>query len=240
MSETVPYFFLSYSHNDQKAWVHKFHTDLFEAVKTKTIENIGGKDAFEDRKSLNPGDIWPSKIVSAIGSTKVLVCLYSPSFFAKDKTRDYCAKEFAAFLMRADLVYDWYYDNGKRWLGLARAQNVLPVLWLGVDDLLELNDLPPRLVRSITFDLPVRSVANNPADTYSETYRADGMLALTRRRNDTYRRIVDRLATRVVQLARATAPAARLVAGPRRALQPILGSAATFRPHTGRRRPARR
>jgi hypothetical protein len=106
--------------------------------------------------------------------------------------------------MRAGIMYDWYIDGeGKRCLGVVASRNILPVLWHGERELLDLNDLPPPFVRSIKYDLQLGILSSRVA----ATYRRDGMLGIVRRRaKGTYWPIVEHLAREIILRAKSPPP----------------------------------
>ena len=72
------------------------------------------KVAFIDTDSIKTGEDWNSRIAGALQITKVLVCVYSPNFFSKERRHEYCAKEFDAFLRRhTDLRYESIVEGGQ-------------------------------------------------------------------------------------------------------------------------------
>lgn len=94
-------FFLSYARRDAKGTdkLKYFYERLAlevaraAAVPSDVDENEVG---FFDGETLEPGDDWPQVLAGALQSCKVLVCLYSKSYF---KSR-YCGQEFEIFRSR--------------------------------------------------------------------------------------------------------------------------------------------
>lgn len=217
MSATVPYFFLSYSHSDWDNYLRRFYQDLRELVKRKTTESVELKiredvkpnddssvqmaGGFRDAEGVQTGTAWFPAIVDAIGGAGVFICIYSPQYFSKDPSHDFCAKEFATFLLREGLAYDWYYHRGERLFGIVSSRNVFPVLWQGEPDLLDLNGVPPESVRSIKYDLQVAS-----SEGYNNKYKAEGLWKIAVRRNPLYLDIVDRMAREIVLRGRTPPP----------------------------------
>jgi hypothetical protein len=203
MNATVPCFFLSYSHVDWDTYLDRFYEDLVREVKRLSDDGdkVHSDKGFRDLDDIKTGDIWHQEILNSVSTAHVLVCIYSVHYFSR--RHPFCAKEFGAFLMRAGLVYNWYYDGGKRLLGIAKAKNLLPVLWLGEEDLLKLNDLPPPSVRSIKYDLSIPGISGSLKDAY----KTRGMLAITRRRRaGTYWTVVEGLAREIVRRAKHPPP----------------------------------
>jgi hypothetical protein len=58
------------------------------------------KVSFTDTDSVKTGQDWNSRISEAVQMSRVLVCIDTPNFSSKEKTREYSAKEFDAFLKR--------------------------------------------------------------------------------------------------------------------------------------------
>ena len=54
------------------------------------------KIGFRDKKEIYPGADWRNALSKSLQTSKVLLCLYSQSYFASD----YCGKEFAVFQQR--------------------------------------------------------------------------------------------------------------------------------------------
>jgi hypothetical protein len=77
--------------------------------------------------------------------SRVLVCIYTPNLFSKEKTHEYCAKEFDAFLKRQRKPrYEEVIHNGTRVFRVRDARNIVPILWVGEADLLPQGLPPPR------------------------------------------------------------------------------------------------
>jgi hypothetical protein len=203
MAETAPYLFFSYSRSDSNKYLERFHSDLCEEVRAKA-DIAKEKAGFRDLNDVKTGDAWYQEIMDSLAVAGVLVCMYSASYFSKSRSHEFCAKEFAAFLMRRGIRYDWYVDGqGQRHLGVVASQNVLPVLWHSEDELLALNDLPPPFVRSIKYDLQLGVLKRGAA----ETYRKDGMLGIVRRQaKGTYWPIIQYLAKEIILRAKSPPP----------------------------------
>jgi hypothetical protein len=196
---TSPYFFLSYSHTEWNPYLEKFYRDLTAAVKSSTAEPVEVTKGFRDQESVSTGGDWPSEILQALCSARVLVCIYAPRFFSKDKERNFCGKEFATFALRENPNYEVYYYQGVSRLGMADLQYIVPVLWLKEQLLID-QSLPPELVGRIKYDLQVERL--------NKKYKSDGMLAITRRGSPgVYGDIVDLLAQEIVRRARTVLPA---------------------------------
>src|SRR5204863_5934745 len=79
---------------------------------------------FLDVSSIKTGASWSGKIASALQTCRVLVCLYSPSYFKSE----YCGKELQAFLSR---VREYQREHNL----YEPPQLIFPVLWLSPEEL---------------------------------------------------------------------------------------------------------
>ncbi|MBO3752246.1 TIR domain-containing protein [Streptosporangiaceae bacterium NEAU-GS5] len=112
-----PYFFFSYAHlpaadgiTDPNIWVGK----LFHTVREHVISLIHvspDEAGYMDRESMI-GDYWPEQASKNLSTCRVFVPLYSRGYFESE----YCGKEWAAFLGRA------------QGYGVPRA--IVPALWV--------------------------------------------------------------------------------------------------------------
>jgi hypothetical protein len=201
MNGALPYlFFFSYSRADwdYDAYLAKFFEDLEKKVAVVTGAGTR-KVGFRDEEGIKTGDDWTSKISAAVQASNVLVCVYSPNFFSKERTHEFCAKEFMAFLKRdPQHCYERVIDQeGHELYEVREARNILPILWLSERQLVELNKLPPYAVRTIQYTLNFAYVPR----ALKEQYRAKGMSLITTQRRGSYWQILTHLATRIVELA---------------------------------------
>jgi FxsC-like protein len=94
------YYFMSYARRDgSDGYVRKFWDDLSNQI--ARVEglpsNLKPKDiGFFDRAGIIEGKPWPPTLIEALQKSKVLVCLYSPSYFNSVA----CGKEFKVFQSR--------------------------------------------------------------------------------------------------------------------------------------------
>lgn len=190
-NEPVPYIFFSYARADLDAYLERFFDDL--SKRSAQVIGVGeAKFAFIDTNSIKTGQDWNTRIAAALQSTKVLVCVYSPNFFSKERTHEYCAKEFDAFLRRnTDLRYDRIVEGGRTIVRIRDARNIVPILWFGELDLTP-QGLPPAIVQAITYSL--NQIDAQIAGKISDTYQSNGMERFARRRGSTYREIIATLA----------------------------------------------
>lgn len=204
MNGTLPYlFFFSYSRADwdNDLYLAKFYTDLAQRV--GIVAGAANRTVgFRDEDGIRIGDDWTRKISSALQSSNVLVCIYSPNFFSKERTHEFCAKEFMAFLKRDPMHrYERVLDEvGLEQYEVRDPRNILPILWLSDDELVRLNKLPPYAVRSLQYTL------NSAPKALADRYKAKGMSLITRSRNATYWDIVRHLASRIVELSATQLP----------------------------------
>jgi hypothetical protein len=201
MNGALPYlFFFSYSHTDWEydVYLSKFFEDLEKTVAVVTGAGTR-KVGFRDEEGVKTGDDWTSKISAAVQTSNVLVCVYTPNFFSRERTHEFCAKEFMAFLKRdPQHCYERVVDQeGHERYEVCEARNILPILWLSERVLVELNKLPPYAVHRIQYTLNFAYVPS----ALNDRYREKGMSLITTQRKGTYRQILTHLATRIVELA---------------------------------------
>src|SRR4051812_3184763 len=176
MEEVTPHFFISYSRGDFNRYLERFFSDLMESVAGLLDVSIDDV-AFIDRANVLTGDDWNKKISRAAQVSNVLVCIYSPRYFSVNRSHEYCAKEFAAFLMRHDsLSYERYYDGKSHVVGITGVRNIIPILWYSEKELEESGGLPPAVVRTIQYSI------SGIASDIANTYMSKGMKEITRRR----------------------------------------------------------
>jgi hypothetical protein len=170
MSEHGPYFFFfSYARDDGDAYLEKFYKELTEAV-SRLGDQKPEYVAFRDSKNIITGADWNTKITGALQTSNVLVCIYTARFFG----REFCAKEFAAFLKRnSEMRYEPVRDaDGATTYRIREARNILPILWVGEDDLAIHPDpkkkLPPHVVRTIHYTIKESSLPTRVVKEYQE------------------------------------------------------------------------
>jgi FxsC-like protein len=158
------WFFLSYSRNDAQdgdPWLKLFYQQLARDVKavaqlpTNTkIEDIG----FIDDQGIEGGTQWTAELAEALQSSRVLVCLYSRSYF----NSQWCGKEFQVFLRRVRALAS---QQGGAWPPL-----ILPVLW----------DRPAKLPQPFPKVIEDLKLQYQHAD-FGQTYAEEGLAYLMRR-----------------------------------------------------------
>ena len=190
------HFFLSYAHSaplntsgrrdtDTDVWVRRCFEDLSRAV----AGLLGARPAavgFVDYL-VEPGADWKAMLTDKLGAAEVFVPLYSPGYFNKS----WPMRERGVFLERLGRAFAGRPEQ-------ARA-HVIPVLWIP----LPTGDRPAEVSAALTLGAGIAEYAENGL-------RALGMLASYQ---DHYRKIIDRLAHRIVEVTgRQGLPAGRAVA----------------------------
>lgn len=186
-----PYFFLSYAHTpswgpdsgDPDLWVHRFFQDLCQTLVQLVDLPAGVAPGFMDR-ALRSGAGWPEALSENLARCRVLVPLLSPRYFVSES----CGKEWYAFNER---------QVRARSLGPAQGPAIVPVRWAQFGH----HELPVS-VR----DTQVLHDEEELGDRYQE-FGIYGLIKL-RRLRDEYDEVVFRLARRIVQVARESAPPA--------------------------------
>lgn len=168
-----PYFFLSYARSryrpedsDPDRWVGKLYNDLCLDVGHATGMPVPG---FMDRQ-IPVGTEWPDHLADALSNCRVFVALFSPSYFRSE----YCGKEWAAFLERAE----------RRTAGLDRPSAIIPAMWVPM----EIGALPSSL----------QSMQNVPLG-FPSSYAAEGLYGIMKlgRYREHYKETVLRLANMI-------------------------------------------
>lgn len=170
------WFFLSYAREDADPYFQKFREELVEAVRVK----VGGARedvAFFDRESIGAGESFGHTIGNALATSRIFVPVYSPTYFASAS----CGREWTAFAQRIE-----------RGGAATPPPVILPVLWVGEDDL---SGRIPAVARSIQWDQAA----------YGEEYIELGarQLMMLGRHRDRRRILVEALADRIVDVAQA-------------------------------------
>lgn len=128
----MPYFFLSYSRRDAPGgFLSQFYDDLCRELSIRGGPGIDsdGSIGFLDMDQ-QPGINWATNTGKALGSCKVFVPVYSPSYF----NSSYCGKEWHAFSRRL--------ASHQKVHGAAPAC-IVPCLWV------KLLEEPPQVTRLI-------------------------------------------------------------------------------------------
>jgi hypothetical protein len=203
MNGAVPYFFFSYSQADGDKFLDQFFEDLRLRVANLSGLAIKRGDpgweeqfnqvGFRDRHGVKTGDDWKEKIGAAVQRSGVLVCVYTPNFFSRRKTKE---REFAAFLKRnTGIRYAPGTGEPEKEFQLLGARNILPIVWYKLRHL-QNQKLPPYVVHSIAWALD-RTVAEHVNTHYLEA----GLLRIAMERGGEYDDILDHFAERIIAQA---------------------------------------
>ncbi len=129
--------FLSYARRDAKGlegkenpFFERFYKDLASEIgKVAAIPaSIPEKDIqFYDREDIEIGADWSKTLYDALQSSKVFVCLFSPSYFKSE----YCGKEFQVFNERVKKYKAALSQN------VREPELIIPVLWENPNRFLE-------------------------------------------------------------------------------------------------------
>jgi TIR domain len=213
MSEVVPYFFFSYSQGDSDPYLDQFFEDLRKRVavllgkginfetdpdKEEKLDRIG----FRDRYSIQTGQDWMDKIGSAIQRSGALVCIYSPNFFSPEKTKQFCGREFAAFLMRnPEIRYVRGTGEPEQVYQLHGARNIVPIVWWKLRHL-QRHKLPPYVLRLIKWDLGLNALSAEVRTRYLDV----GLHRIAIEARGDYDDILDHFAELIIELAKRPLP----------------------------------
>jgi FxsC-like protein len=174
-------FFLSYARSDADSYFKRFRQELAEAVRVRVsgaLEDV----AFVDRDDILPGEEWRVELADALRHSKVLVPVYSRSFFSSD----YCGREWTVFRQRQDVAVAG---------GAARRPPVIqPVLWVGWDDL-------PDSLPGVAGDIQLEH------DKYGEEYAQVGLrrMMMQSRYRNARTDVIEGIADMIVDVARVDA-----------------------------------
>jgi FxsC-like protein len=175
----MPLFFFSYARldRDQAGYLDKFYDDLLEEVRQQAGLLTNDEAGFRDTHSIELGEPWPRELLTALGTAKVMVCLYSPTYFQ----REHCGKEWTLFSERLEA---WAEEKKKS----ESPPLILPILWRPVQ--------APEHLSSVQWRHP----------DFSSTYEKKGLHVLTKRaapeQQDEYRTVLEQLASLIVERAK--------------------------------------
>jgi hypothetical protein len=212
MNRAVPYFFFSYSQADTDPYLNRFFEDLLKRVAALDGLAISSTDSdkdeqlnqvgFRDRYGVKTGQDWRDKIGAAMQHSGVLVCVYSPNFFSRRQDKQFCGREFTAFLSRNPRIrYALGTGEPERRYQLQEARNILPIIWSSLRQL-QNKDLPPYVVRLITWALDLARVRQNVSTRYLEV----GVHRITVTGRGVYLDILNYFAERIIELAKDPLP----------------------------------
>lgn len=177
---STPWFFLSYARFDEPhdLAVESFYNELVRQVRLKSGRGLSQEDAgFLDRGMTNGTD-WESLLADKLGSCRVLVCLYSPSYFSSK----FCGKEFTIFRSRLDRM--------ERGPGVAHTPFIKSVLW-GIPRGFPDSPTVPQALKAIQYD----------KRCLEEWRTVGGLYDLKREAHDKYLSYISRLATEICEVA---------------------------------------
>jgi TIR domain-containing protein len=118
----MPYvFFTSYARDNAKhppdaELLRRFISDLSAEVSQKMAGTPNNEVGFFDQSDIETGAMWSSELAEALGTSRLGLALYSPSYF----NRQWCGKEFKVLLDRRAAAV----ASG------SPAESILPVLWM--------------------------------------------------------------------------------------------------------------
>jgi FxsC-like protein len=208
--ERRPHFFLSYARSryrpegsDPDRWVAKLYADLCQDVGQATGKPVPG---FMDRQ-IPVGTSWPDHLADALSNCRVFVALFSPAYF----TSEYCGKEWAAFLERAE----------RQSAGRQDPFAIIPAMWTP----LRITELPSSL-----------HSMQNVQPGFPPAYATEGLYGIMKlgRYREQYKETVLRLAN----IIKERAAECDLAAGPISDLDSLLNPFAES-PPAGTRQPIR-
>jgi hypothetical protein len=209
-----PFFFFYYSRADllqDGAFINRLFEDLRARVATAAAMGITPEDpernaklnrvGFCDQTGVLHGEDWKAKIGRAIQHNCVLVCLYSPNFFSRSPTKQFCGKEVTAFLLRDRKAH--YVEGDGNGLQLRGARNIIPILWEHPEVMANSDPpLPPYVLHDILW-----GPALGPADPkLVNLYLTQGLRAIARRHPRRFEHFVDTLAVRILEMSRDPLP----------------------------------
>jgi TIR domain-containing protein len=94
-------FFTSYARDNAKhppdaELLRRFITDLSAEVSQRMAGTPSSEVGFFDQSDIETGAMWSSELAEALGTSRLGLALYSPSYF----NRQWCGKEFKVLLDR--------------------------------------------------------------------------------------------------------------------------------------------
>ncbi|MFF3599660.1 TIR-like protein FxsC [Kitasatospora indigofera] len=168
-----PYFFFSYARQDYAnggVFVDHFFRDLRDEL--GRIEPVAAYEelSYRDTDVLRLGDNWEQQLAQMLGSSRTMVALYSPAYFASL----YCGKEWTAFRGRVRRHQELTGDI---------VPALIPVLWESLP-----GELPPEVQK-------IQYVQQGMGDTYPRSGLRD--LLRSDPGGPDYRRVVEVVAARI-------------------------------------------
>ena len=171
-----PYFFFSYARKDQDPFLDRFFEDLVSEVRRRAGLDSSEEAGFRDTRGIGLGESWPEKLLEALGNARVMVCLYTPTYFKRED----CGREWALFNERLMASA----ETGKP----TPPPLIIPILWLPVD--------APEHLSNVQWTLP----------GLGTTYSQQGLYSLIRQQNsaqkDEYNKVLEMLAGTIIERAK--------------------------------------
>jgi len=168
------WFYFSYAANYANEYVTKFFQDLQYEIQLRTGTKDDASIGFFDRDRIELGAEWSEMILSALQSSKTMVCLFSPRYFDSE----FCGREFQIFRSRMEV----YRQNS---LG-PEPGTILPVL------LTPVSVIPPAVA-----DIQYSS------SEFPHVYNEQGLLYMMRLRKfrDDYEEFVSLFGKHLIEVA---------------------------------------
>lgn len=172
------WFFLSHARfdrdNDKKKLINRFYEDLLSEIRRRK-----GRDgsAFIDADGIQPGDLWDKSLARSLSTCRVLVCMYSLSYF----NSEFCGKEFQIFYDRLE-KHKTAEDE--------HPPLILPVMYTAPEDFAT---------------KPVTGKIQYTFDEFPADYKENGLHYIMARKTkeEDYLDFIDLFATRLIQVAAA-------------------------------------
>jgi TIR domain-containing protein len=121
----MPYeFFLSYTRsNNNDTHLNRFFEDLSDEIRDRRGLARDAEVGFFDQRDIELGETWDARIAKALQASKVMVCIYSPSYFKQP----YCGKEWTAFYERCE-------QSRRKGTYASLPPLIKPVLWIPLSE----------------------------------------------------------------------------------------------------------
>jgi FxsC-like protein len=178
------WFFLSYAGRD--AIGHKFLRKFYEELALEVGRAAGlpskvtaGEIGFFDETGIEAGEAWSATLTEALQTSRVFICLYSPSYFNSDN----CGKELQLFRSRVDA-----------WVAASppgpRPPLIIPILWQSAEHL-------PKLLPEALAEIQYTHAE------FGAVYAKEGLYRLRslRKYKDSYREFLMAFADRLTEVA---------------------------------------
>jgi TIR domain len=176
----MPLIFFSYARADEEGQplVAEFFKEIASEVRGLLGAAVPDHElAFFDQRDIKLGEQWEHEIASALQTARVLVCLFSPTYF----TRFYCGKEMSVFQARRE-AHQRKHPDAK-----VLPPVIIPVTWYPCATRM------PRRVADMKLQLHEAS--------YPRTYKDEGLnfLKSLTKYKDEYVELRRKLARRIIE-----------------------------------------